>query len=258
MKLSRQPLLHPPPTSCSGHPRTPDVISVSTSGSGSMIVHEMENELIKIWNLTIALSDQLQENRAITAQLRAQADILKVLISLRRSLPPPALSLDRSIDQGSPFRHGSPLTSLQSRTLSRQVRFQLQLFTPEISHLLVEAYNAELEKTNVSVLAENQNLLNENKQLNALVREYEQTLETIMSKFRTHAVCLTLRFYTHLIFTLARFSRTRARPHSPVRTPTPQSRDYGDAAGTLTNNGHICRTRQHIQSASPNSSCHRR
>ena len=50
-----------------------------------MIVHEMENELIKIWNLTIALSDQLQENRAITAQLRAQADILKVLIPLRRS-----------------------------------------------------------------------------------------------------------------------------------------------------------------------------
>ena len=44
-----------------------------------MIVHEMENELIKIWNLTIALSEQLQENRAITGQLRAQADILKVL-----------------------------------------------------------------------------------------------------------------------------------------------------------------------------------
>ena len=43
-----------------------------------MIVHEMENELIKIWNLTVALSDQLQENRAITAQLRAQADVLKV------------------------------------------------------------------------------------------------------------------------------------------------------------------------------------
>ena len=41
----------------------------------------MENELIKIWNLIVALSDQLEENRAITAQLRAQADILKVLVS---------------------------------------------------------------------------------------------------------------------------------------------------------------------------------
>jgi len=60
----------------------------------------------------------------------------------------------------------------------------LRRFNLELSQ---EAYNAELEKTNASVLAENQNLLNENKQLNALVREYEQTLETIMSKFRTHA-----------------------------------------------------------------------
>jgi len=46
-----------------------------------MIVHEMENELIKIWNLIVALSDQLQENNAITAQLRGQADVLKVLFS---------------------------------------------------------------------------------------------------------------------------------------------------------------------------------
>jgi hypothetical protein len=47
-----------------------------------MIVHEMDNELVKIWNLILALSDQLQENRAITAQLRAQADVLKVLSTL--------------------------------------------------------------------------------------------------------------------------------------------------------------------------------
>jgi len=83
--------------------------------------------------------------------------------------------------------------------------FPFQLFTTtSISYSTAEAYNAELEKTNASVLAENQNLLNENKQLNALVREYEQTLETIMSKFRTHAVCSTslslTRPHTHLIF----------------------------------------------------------
>ena len=47
-----------------------------------MIVHEMENELIKIWNLIVALSDQLQENRVITTQLRTQADVLKVRIRI--------------------------------------------------------------------------------------------------------------------------------------------------------------------------------
>jgi hypothetical protein len=51
-----------------------------------MIVHDMENELIKIWNLVVALSEQLQENRAITAQLRAQADVLKVLSHLHVAL----------------------------------------------------------------------------------------------------------------------------------------------------------------------------
>lgn len=219
----------------------------------TMIVHEMENELIKIWNLTIALSDQLQENRAVTAQLRAQADILKVLISLSTAYSPLIRSFSRP--RLSILAQVSPCVGSISNSL-KAIAFPFQLFTPSISHPTAEAYNAELEKTNASVLGENQNLLNENKQLNALVREYEQTLETIMSKFRTHAVCSALSFYTHLIFTSARFPRTRARPHSPVRTPASQSRDYGDAAGTFTNDGYIRRTRQHIQSSPPNSSCH--
>ena len=37
--------------------------------------------------------------------------------------------------------------------------------------------------------AENQNLINDNKQLGALIREYEQTLENLMATFRNRAVC---------------------------------------------------------------------
>lgn len=39
------------------------------------------------------------------------------------------------------------------------------------------------------MVIENQTLLHENKQLGVLLKEYETTLETIMGKFRTHAVC---------------------------------------------------------------------
>jgi hypothetical protein len=39
-------------------------------------------------------------------------------------------------------------------------------------------------------MAENQALTNDNKQLSVLVKEYEQTLESVMSKFRIHAVSL--------------------------------------------------------------------
>ena len=41
--------------------------------------------------------------------------------------------------------------------------------------------------TNV-ITAENQGLQYENKQLNLLIREYEQTLETLMTTFRKRAV----------------------------------------------------------------------
>jgi hypothetical protein len=70
--------------------RSPETATAKTwdHSTITMIVHEMENELIKIWNLTVALSEQLQENRAITAQLRAQADVLKVLyVALHRLQP---------------------------------------------------------------------------------------------------------------------------------------------------------------------------
>jgi SIKE family len=40
----------------------------------------------------------------------------------------------------------------------------------------------------VALVMENQSLLHENKQLNSLMHEYEQTLETVMGKLRGHSV----------------------------------------------------------------------
>jgi uncharacterized protein YaaN involved in tellurite resistance len=44
-----------------------------------------------------------------------------------------------------------------------------------------EEYDAELERMNASMINENQNLQHDNKQLNTLIKEYEQTLENLMS-----------------------------------------------------------------------------
>ena len=41
---------------------------------------------------------------------------------------------------------------------------------------------------NAHFIVENQTLLHENKQLSLLLKEYENTMETIMTKFRNHAV----------------------------------------------------------------------
>ncbi|KAG6843098.1 hypothetical protein H0H93_002259 [Arthromyces matolae] len=44
-----------------------------------------------------------------------------------------------------------------------------------------EEYEAELDRMNNSMLAENQALQRDNKQLNALIKDYEQTLDSLMS-----------------------------------------------------------------------------
>ena len=53
---------------------------------------------------------------------------------------------------------------------------------------MVDVYDAELEHMNASLATENQGLLHDNKQLGALIKEYEQTLESVMGAFRTRAV----------------------------------------------------------------------
>jgi DnaJ-domain-containing protein 1 len=44
-----------------------------------------------------------------------------------------------------------------------------------------EVYESELERMNAAMTADNWSLQHDNKQLNAMIKEYEQTLETLMS-----------------------------------------------------------------------------
>lgn len=56
------------------------------------------------------------------------------------------------------------------------------------THCLAEVFESELERANAQIIIENHTLIHENRQLNGLLAEYEQTLEIIMDKFRGHAV----------------------------------------------------------------------
>lgn len=56
------------------------------------------------------------------------------------------------------------------------------------THSTSESFESELERTNAQLVIENQTLLHENKQLGTLLKEHETTLDTIMAKFRNHAV----------------------------------------------------------------------
>ena len=51
-----------------------------------------------------------------------------------------------------------------------------------------EVFESELERANAQIIIENHTLMQENKQLSALLKEYEETMDTVMTKFRNHAV----------------------------------------------------------------------
>jgi hypothetical protein len=76
-----------------------------------------------------------------------------------------------------------------------------------------EEFDSELERLNAQIIIENQTLLQENKQLSTLLKEYESTMETIMTKFRNHAV-------RHFLEVLSRRYSPPVRPHRLQRNST--------------------------------------
>ncbi|KAH0832005.1 hypothetical protein J3R83DRAFT_12909 [Lanmaoa asiatica] len=72
--------------------------------------------------------------------------------------------------------------AVKTQAAHSQTGFVLRRLT-----VAVDVYDVELERMNASLAAENQDLLHDNKQLGALIKEYEQTLESVMGAFRTRA-----------------------------------------------------------------------
>ncbi|KAI0786848.1 hypothetical protein C8Q75DRAFT_807939 [Abortiporus biennis] len=75
-------------------------------------------------------------------------------------------------------------TGVKSQATHQQTGFVLRRFNQDKPQ---ELYDAELDRMNTTIAAENYALMNDNKQLNALIKEYEQTLENVMATFRTRA-----------------------------------------------------------------------
>ncbi|KII86887.1 hypothetical protein PLICRDRAFT_113936 [Plicaturopsis crispa FD-325 SS-3] len=107
-----------------------------------------DQEMSRLWGIIAELGEQLSRNRALSVQLYTQAGQVKV------------------------------------QAIHAQTGFVLRRFNAEKSQ---EAYDSELERMTASISAENQGLLHDNKQLNALIKEYEQTLDNLMSAFRNRA-----------------------------------------------------------------------
>ncbi|KIK59834.1 hypothetical protein GYMLUDRAFT_1003696 [Collybiopsis luxurians FD-317 M1] len=106
------------------------------------------DEISQLWAVITELSEQLNQNRSTSVSLYAQTG------------------------------------SVKNQAMDSQTGFVLRRFN---ANLPKEAYESEIERMNSTMTAENQSLQHDNKQLNTLIKEYEQTLDTLMSTFRNRA-----------------------------------------------------------------------
>ncbi|TBU62133.1 hypothetical protein BD310DRAFT_872393 [Dichomitus squalens] len=128
--------------------------------------HDLDGDLIRAWQILHELSEQNALNQKMAATLASQAHALK-----------------------------GEAANVASACSLRRVNIDISK----------EVFESELERQNAQVIIENHTLLQENKQLSALLKEYEETMENVMTKFRNHAIAaqqheLTLtRHYETLI-----------------------------------------------------------
>ncbi|KAF4617461.1 hypothetical protein D9613_006090 [Agrocybe pediades] len=107
-----------------------------------------DHDLMQLWSVITELGEQLTQNRSMSVSLYGLAGKIK------------------------------------NQAVNSQTGFVLRRYNMDMSQ---EEYDRELENMNASMSAENLNLQHDNKQLNSLIKEYEQTLETLMSNFRKSA-----------------------------------------------------------------------
>jgi hypothetical protein len=102
----------------------------------------------QLWTLISELSEQLSQNRSLAVTLYSHAD------------------------------------NVNSQAVHGQTGFVLRRYNSDKPK---DVYEGELERMNTAMIADNHALQRDNKQLNALIKEYEQTLENVMAAFRNRA-----------------------------------------------------------------------
>jgi len=141
----------------------------------------MENELLLVWQVVNELTEQLAHNQKLTSALKSQAGVLKVQLYGYVRVSYSYNLKEHASEATAGFALRRVNTDI-SKGPSRTSEIGLELSG------LTELFESETERLNAQIIIENQTLLHENKQLSLLLKEYEGTMDTIMSKFRNHAV----------------------------------------------------------------------
>ncbi|KAJ1021626.1 hypothetical protein NDA16_003763 [Ustilago loliicola] len=154
------------------------------------------DDMQSLWSLIEDLTNQLQANRQLCESLQQQAD------------------------------------QLRGQAIHSGTGFALRRFNTDLSK---EKFESELEALNAHLVKENLSLSHENKQQAVLLREYENTLETVMAKFRSFSHSTqqhTLQLTQHYESLLAQTTHNAAEQTLAAETAF---------SGTLTHLGGLVR-----------------
>ncbi|EST08353.2 hypothetical protein PSEUBRA_002109 [Kalmanozyma brasiliensis GHG001] len=154
------------------------------------------DDMQRLWSLIEDLTNQLQANRQLCESLQQQAD------------------------------------QLRGQAIHSGTGFALRRFNTDLSK---EKFESELEALNAHLVKENLSLSQENKQQAVLLREYENTLETVMAKFRSFSHSTqqhTLQLTQHYESLLAQTTHNAAEQTLAAETAF---------SGTLTHLGGLVR-----------------
>ncbi|KAH8119800.1 hypothetical protein DFH11DRAFT_1685296 [Phellopilus nigrolimitatus] len=121
------------------------------------VERDTDADICRVWHMVQELSEQLAHNQKLVVSLQSQAGTLK----------------------GQVLHNGTGYT--------------LRRFNVDLSQ---EEFESELERVNAQTIIENQTLVHENRQLSGLLKNYEETLDTVMSKFRNHSLAAQQHEFT--------------------------------------------------------------
>ena len=166
----------------------------------------MDSDFLRAWSLIHDLSEQLAHNQKMISTLASQAGLLQV-----RAVREPRGYFLRCV---SDIRYSIRRLRLDSFQLRVSISTDSTRTFPKVCCALhpyccdplyfdasvTEKFESERERTNAATVIENHALVQENRQLSLLLKDYEHAMENIMSKFRSYTVGVIIQVVVSLPF----------------------------------------------------------
>lgn len=183
---------------------------------------DMDSDFVRAWTLIHELSDQLAHNQKMITTLASQAGLLQV-----RAIRKPK---GHFLGCASDIKFSARRLRLDSLRLRVSIYADSTRIFPKVCVVLfvrppvprdpqyfdasvTERFESEGERANAATVVENHTLVQENRQLSLLLKEYEHAMDNIMNKFRSYTVSVITLSRRSFVLTWVTSLQVAAQQH---------------------------------------------